>query len=88
MKELRVKGVSGYAQCDRRDLSSMGDTGLEQIQKSRETPGVASHGAAESGAVLPCGPVQLPVELKEIIAGWCRLPAAVQMAILAIVRAS
>lgn len=66
----------------------MGDTKLEHIQKSPENPVTAFQGAAESGAVLPSDPAQLPAELMEIIAGWSRLPGAVQAAILAIIRAS
>jgi hypothetical protein len=37
---------------------------------------------------LPPARGQLPSELKEIIAGWSRLPVAVQGAILTIFRAS
>jgi hypothetical protein len=66
----------------------MGDTGLEHIQESPEKPGIASHGAAESGAVLPCERAELPAELTEIIARWSRLHAAVQAAMLAFIRAS
>jgi hypothetical protein len=70
----------------------MGDTGLEHNAKTPEKPIDASQGGAESGAesgaVLPSGLLSLPAALTEIIAGWSRLPAAVQEAILAIIRAS
>jgi len=67
---------------------SMGDTGLEHIQESSEKQAVAARCGAESGAVLPLGSARLPLELAEIIAKWSRLPAALQAAILAIVRVS
>jgi hypothetical protein len=66
----------------------MGDTGLEHIQESREKPRIASQGAAESGTVSPFKQGQPPSELAEVIAGWSRLPASVQGAILMIIRAS
>jgi hypothetical protein len=66
----------------------MGDTGLEHIQESFEKQAVTPRCGAESGAVLPLGPMALTLELAEINAKWSRLPAALQAAILAIVRAS
>jgi hypothetical protein len=66
----------------------MGDTGPEHIQKSPEKQRLTTASGAESGAFLPSGAASLPPELEEIIAGWSRLPAAVQTAMLAIVRAS
>jgi hypothetical protein len=70
------------------EIESMGDTGLEHIQKSPEKQTLAPLGGAESGAILPSGVASLPPALTEIIAGWSRLPAAVQAGILAIVRGS
>jgi hypothetical protein len=64
-----------------RETESMGDTGPEHIQKSPEKQKATSAGGAESGAVLPSA-------LIEIIEGWSRVPAALQGAILAIVRSS
>ncbi|MGD0462085.1 MAG: hypothetical protein ABSB74_06325 [Tepidisphaeraceae bacterium] len=66
----------------------MGDTGFEHNSKTPEKPIDASQGGAESGAVLPSGQRSLAPALMEIIAGWSQLPAAVQAAILAIVRNS
>jgi hypothetical protein len=66
----------------------MGDTGLEHIQESSEKQAVVAQGGAESGAVFPCCAASLPTALKEIIAKWSRLPAAIQTAIIAIIRAS
>jgi hypothetical protein len=66
----------------------MGDTGFEHNAKIPENSIDASQGGAESGAVLPSGLLSLPPALTEIIAGWSQLPAAVQEAVLAIIRAS
>jgi hypothetical protein len=70
------------------EIESMGDTGLEHIQKSPEKQTIASLAGAESGAVLPSDPASMPPALTEIIDTWSRLPAAVQAGILAIVRGS
>ena len=72
----------------RRDLHQMGDKGPEHIQKSSEKQATSSPGGAEAGAVLPSGPGSLPPALTEIVSGWSRLPAALQAAMLAIVRTS
>jgi len=66
----------------------MGDTGFEHNAKTPENPIDTSQGGAESGAVLPSDLLSLPPALTEIIAGWSRLPGAVQKAVLAIIRAS
>lgn len=69
-------------------LGEMDDTGFEHNAKPPEIPIDANQGGAESGAVLPSDPAQRPAELAEIIGGWSRLPPAVQLSILAIIRAS
>jgi hypothetical protein len=66
----------------------MGDTGPEHIQKSPEKQRVTSASGAESGAVPPSEPAQLPSELTEIVGRWPRLTVAMQAGILAIIRAS
>jgi hypothetical protein len=65
----------------------MGDTGLEHNAESSEKHTVTPQGGAESGAVVSSVPVPLQLVLAEITARWPRLHAAVQAAILEIIRA-
>jgi hypothetical protein len=69
-------------------LGEIDDTGFEHNAKPPEIPIDANQGGAESGAVLPSAATPLPSALMEIITGWSRLPATVQEAILAIIRAT
>ncbi|HEX4055772.1 MAG TPA: hypothetical protein VHX86_16025 [Tepidisphaeraceae bacterium] len=67
---------------------TVSDTGFEHNAKTPEKPLDTGQAGADSGAFLPSGLPSLPPGLKEIIAGWSRLPPSVQAGILAIFRGS